>query len=281
VTKRLRLVISIALSVAVVTAVVVVNKGRARDVVQPHKLMSHEDEVRKFLFEELQPVKLANCTLERFGEPHDGGYLMCGNLLGSVEAAYSYGIAGYDGWGCDISRRAGVKVHEYDCFDTRRPICSGGELIFHEECVAGEPGVEEGRVFRTVQSQFVENGDDKRRLVVKMDVETAEWDTLLRTPPEVLDRIDQFVLEFHGVQEDRFVLAVLKLKELFHVAHLHFNNFSCSEGVEPFPATAYEVLFVSKRLGRLDRSGKPTIPNPFDSVNNPDVPDCQASRPRP
>jgi hypothetical protein len=42
---------------------------------------------RQALFETLQPVGLTNCELERFGEPHDGGYLMCGNLLDAVQSA--------------------------------------------------------------------------------------------------------------------------------------------------------------------------------------------------
>src|SRR5262245_15887939 len=58
-------------------------------------------EQRQQLFDLLQPVALANCQLERFGEPHDGGYLMCRNLLEDVGAGYSYGISGYDQWGCD------------------------------------------------------------------------------------------------------------------------------------------------------------------------------------
>ena len=37
----------------------------------------------------MQPVPLANCTLERFGEKHDGGYLLCSNLLKDVSAGYS------------------------------------------------------------------------------------------------------------------------------------------------------------------------------------------------
>ena len=60
----------------------------------------------------LRPVALSNCRLERFGEAHDGGYLMCGNLLENVQAGYSYGIDGYDQWGCDISTKRNVTVHD-------------------------------------------------------------------------------------------------------------------------------------------------------------------------
>src|SRR5262245_6297183 len=73
--------------------------------------------VRELLFAELQPVLLKNCVLKRFGEPHDGGYLFCANLLKGVESGYSYGISGCDGWGCDISRTVRVRVHQYDCFN--------------------------------------------------------------------------------------------------------------------------------------------------------------------
>ena len=45
-------------------------------------------QLRQRLLGELQPVTLQNCTLERIGSPNDGGYLMCANLLGNIQAAY-------------------------------------------------------------------------------------------------------------------------------------------------------------------------------------------------
>ena len=67
------------------------------------RIMSRQEQTRQVLFEELLPVKLANSEVERFGEPNDDGCLMCGNLLGSAAARYSYGIGGYDGWGCSLA----------------------------------------------------------------------------------------------------------------------------------------------------------------------------------
>ena len=75
-------------------------------------LSGHAAQRRQMLFAEIQPVRLANCELERFGEKADGGYLLCGNLLGEAGSAYSYGISGYDGWGCDVSTRLDVRVHQ-------------------------------------------------------------------------------------------------------------------------------------------------------------------------
>jgi hypothetical protein len=236
---------------------------------------TREERLRQTLFDLLQPVTLGNCTLARFGEPHDGGYLMCANLLEPVEAAYSYGISGYDGWGCDVSRQLGVRVHQYDCFDTRQPSCPGGDMVFHAECVGSAPANEDGRLFDTMPNQITKNGDGTSRLAVKIDVEGAEWDAFLLAPDRVFEQIQQLVVEFHGVEEDRFVAAVQRLKQFFHVAHVHFNNYSCDPSLKPFPASAYEVLFVSKRLGVLGGSERADGLHALDARNNPAVSDCQ------
>jgi hypothetical protein len=234
---------------------------------------------RDALFAELQPVRLANCEFARYGEEHDGGYLACRNLLKDVRSAYSYGISGYDGWGCEVSTELNVPVHQYDCFNTTQPVCPTGKPVFHPECIAASLSTDsDGRVFDSMQSQFAKNGDAGKHVIVKMDVEGAEWDSMLNTPDEVFGRIDQMIFEFHGVDQDiaRSLEVVLKLKKFFYVAHLHINNFSCLRGLQPFAGWAYEVTFVSKRLATLDPDGSQvTLPNPLDSPNNPTAPDCQ------
>jgi hypothetical protein len=240
--------------------------------------VSPDARVRDRLFALLRPVTITNCELERFGERNDGGYLLCGNLLGAVRSGYSYGISGYDGWGCEVSRRLRVPVHEYDCFDTRKPDCAGGNTIFHAECVGAATATIEGRPFDTIARQILANGDAVKSLVLKIDVEGAEWESFLQTPPSVLDRIDQMAVEFHGVQKASFVKVIAKLKGTFHVAHLHINNYSCVPGLDPFPAWAYEVLFVNKRIAETDGS-LARLPHPLDAPNNPAATDCQPAPP--
>jgi methyltransferase family protein len=231
---------------------------------------------RDQLFQMLQPVVLSNCELQRFGEAHDGGYLMCGNLLRDVQSGYSYGISGYDKWGCDISSGLGITVHQYDCFNTTRPECAEGKTVFHEECVGGVARTHENRAFDTIANQFAKNGDAGRRIVLKIDVEGAEWESFAETPDATLEQIDQLAVEFHGVNDGQMRGVVEKLKRHFHVAHIHFNNFSCVADLLPFPSWAYEVLFVSKRLGRIDPRGKAGGGlHPLDAPNSAELPDCQ------
>jgi len=279
---------SVVAALAVVVAVVAgwrLYRGQPSQtpiVEQPKPPVSPEPAIdavrlREALFAELQPVALTNCVVKRFGEPHDGGYLLCANLLKGAQSGYSYGISGYDGWGCEISRKLKIQVHQYDCFNLEEPICKGGKTTFHGECVAGEPSTDDaGRLFETPEHQFARNGDAGHHIVMKIDVEGAEWDTFLKTPESVFERIDQLAVEFHGVQRPTFIEVVRKLKRSFYIANLHFNNYSCSTRISPFPAWAYEVLFVNKNLGTPDLAGKHPVSHAGDAPNNPDVADCQA-----
>ena len=122
-------------------------------------LVFRSTQVRKALFAEIQPVRLTNCELRRFGEPHDGGYPLCENLLGRVKSGYSYGISGYDGWGCEVSARLRVRVHQYDCFNLSEPSCPGGQTIFHGECIGTTKETQDGRPFDSLAGQFARNGD--------------------------------------------------------------------------------------------------------------------------
>jgi hypothetical protein len=268
------LLLAVVVVIAAASAFVVYSRRASVPAEDPAALEA-ERQVRRRLFDLLRPVTITNCQLERFGEANDGGYLLCGNLLSAVRSAYSYGIAGHDGWGCQISRKFKVPVHQYDCFDTRKPECPGGHAIFHPECVGPEKATIEGRPFDSIERQIAANGDADKSIVLKIDVEGAEWESFLATPQGVFDRIEQIAVEFHGVSYPRFVAAVEKLRQTFHVAHFHINNYSCRGGIEPFPAWAYEVLFVNKRIGVTDGTAASPGPHPLDAPNHPTAPDCQ------
>ena len=232
---------------------------------------------RQLLLAELTPVTLENCQLARFGGVNDGGYLMCLNLLDGIQSAYSYGIGTDDVWGCSVSLAFRVPVHEYDCFNPIKVACDGGTLRLNPECVGPRTETIDGKPFDTLASQIAKNGDTGKRLVVKMDVEGAEWNSILATPDEVLDTIEQMPMELHGVDEPEVLAGLRKLKTHFHLLSVHWNNQACTKLSRPLPATAYQVLFVNKRIGRV---GKPIPGSPTAaSLLAPDAPwlkDCQA-----
>ena len=232
--------------------------------------------LREAILAELQPVALKNCTFKRFGSANDGGYLMCENLIEPLDAAYSYGVGQNDDWGCEMSRTYHVPVYQYDCFDPARPTCNGGTFVFHDECVGDRTGYRESRFFDTLENQIRKNGDTGRRLIIKMDIEGAEWDSLLAAPDDLLASIPQIAMEMHGYGDPKIVEVLRKLKRNFYLVNLHFNNWSCTRRAAPLPAWAYQTHWVNKHIGVLDAAMP--IPAPLSPLNAPDSPtwpDCQ------
>ena len=232
--------------------------------------------LREAILAELQPVMLKNCTLKRFGSANDGGYLMCENLIGPLDAAYSYGVGINDDWGCEVSRRYHVPVYEYDCFDPAEPTCDGGRFIFHNECVGDRSEQRKSHSFDTLENQIRRNGNTGRRVIIKMDIEGGEWPSLLAAPDELLASIPQLAMEMHGFDKPQILEVLRKLKRSFYLVNLHFNNWSCSRKAAPLPAWAYQVLWVNKRIGIVD----PTVPvpapmSPLNAPDSPTWPDCQ------
>jgi hypothetical protein len=236
---------------------------------------------REQILAELQPVALKNCTLKRFGSANDGGYLMCENLITPIDGAYSYGVGKNDEWGCEVSRHYHVPVHEYDCFDPARPTCSGGTLVFHNECISDRTGERDSRFFDTLENQLKKNGHAARHLIMKMDIEGAEWDSLLTTPDKLLASFSQIAMEMHGFDDPKIVDVLRKLKRNFYLVNLHFNNWSCTSKAAPLPAWAYQTLWVNKDIGVPDPDAP--FPAPMSPLNAPDSPtwrDCQLPGPR-
>jgi hypothetical protein len=233
-------------------------------------------QVREALYAALAPVRITNCELQRFGSAHDGGYLMCGNLLTRATAAYSYGIDGNDAWGCDVAGPLRIPLHQYDCFNTTAPRCARGAAPqFHAECVGPARATIDGRPFDTMSNHIAANGHTGETLVVKMDVEGSEWQSLLTAPDHVLDTIDQLAIEFHRVEDRAFVDTALKLSQFFYVAHYHHNNYECRPGFEPFAGPVFELLLVNKRIAVANPSQSARGPSALDAPNNPALADCQ------
>ena len=255
-------VIALAVAVGIVTGEVVHSKAKRR--------------LREAILAELQPVALKNCTFKRFGSANDGGYLMCENLIEPLDAAYSYGVGRNDDWGCEMSRRYQVPVNQYDCFDPARPVCDGGKFIFHDECVGDRTGQRASRSFDTLENQISKNGDTGRRVIIKMDIEGAEWESLLGVSDQLFASIPQLAMEMHGFDDPRILEVLRKLNRSFYLVNLHFNNWSCTSKAAPLPAQAYQVLWVNKRIGIVDPTAP--VPAPMSPLNAPDSPtwpDCQ------
>ena len=122
--------------------------------------------------------------------------------------------------------------------------------------------------------------DLRESLLLQMDIEGAEWDSLLAAPDELLASIPQIAMEMHGFDDPKIVEALRKLKRHFYLVNLHFNNWSCTPKAAPLGAWAYQTHWVNKRIGAPDPAAP--VPAPMSPLNAPDSPtwrDCQLRSP--
>ena len=192
--------------------------------------------LREAILAELQPVALKNCTLKRFGSANDGGYLMCENLIEPIDAAYWYGVGINDDWGCDVSRRYHVRGAAIRLFRScqahlqrRQDLC----FTTNASEIVPATGIRISSTLWKIRSG--KNGDTDRRLIIKMDIEGAEWESLLAAPDELLASIPQIAMEMHGFDDPKILEVLRKLKRNFYLVNLHFNNWSCTPKAAPLP----------------------------------------------
>jgi len=194
---------------------------------------------------------------ERVGEPNDGGYVMCMDGLDQgLVGAYSYGINGFDGWGMSVASRYHIPLNEYDCTNSAEPkVCSGCTVHFHYECILSNNGAPQYS-YKTLTQQLQDSGNAKaaeRSLLLKIDVEAAEWDVFAQEPVENMRKFREIVVEYHWIgQRDKHDLYLQAVKKIelagFAVAHLHGNNYG--GGLEHFGEyhlpNVLEVTYIQK-----------------------------------
>jgi len=177
----------------------------------------------------------ARCgDFERVGEPHDGGYIICADGLANsgLQAAFSYGIQGRDGWGMDLASRYRLPLFEFDCFDHTRPTpCYGCQATFVPECIKGNNEYKAVN-YKTLSEHLAEHGYGHAAdssLLLKVDVEGAEWNVFSQESPHSLRQFRQINLELHDVgRTEQHALYHQAMQAVlnagFSVAHLHGNN---------------------------------------------------------
>ena len=209
----------------------------------------------------------------RVGKHNDGGYLMVDNFAGSV--AYSFGISGDVSWDADIARR-GYEVFMYDPTIDDLPARNAKFHFFRE----GIAGVEmRDRNLNTLEHFIRRNGHEHAdNMILKMDVEGAEWSFLSAVAPETLSKFNQIVFEFHDLLEPKnqsemnaTLACVKKLNQTHSLVHLHANNFAPFMIVEEkiLIPNLLELTYVKTSNYEFADDADIFLPRDEDEPNNP------------
>jgi hypothetical protein len=217
----------------------------------------------------LRPV-VGGAELVRLGPARDGGYLVPDDLNG-IEYAFSPGVSTESGFEAALAAR-GIQVFLAD-FSVEGPAEPNARFVFHKKYVGSVSDETYMTLAEWKDTTLPRYGGD---LLLQMDIEGAEFETLLSAPPELLAQFRIMVIEFHALHEllnrPFFGLAARVFQKLLRthsVVHIHPNN-CCGFVVEEELEVPRVLEFTFYRNDRLtQRSYRRSFPHPLDRDNTP------------
>ncbi len=162
----------------------------------------------------------------RVGNENDGGYVML-NDYASSNIAYSFGIFDDVSWDKCMAA-SGLDVYMYDHTIDALPE-ENPKFHWEKTGITGLYDANEIQL-KTLPMLLEENNhSNEKNMILKMDVEGAEWEVLGNLSVDILSRFDQILLELHGLNNDDeydvIVDGLEKLNETHQLVHIHANNY--------------------------------------------------------
>jgi hypothetical protein len=160
----------------------------------------------------------------RIGNLGDGGYVIPDDLV-DIKGVISIGIGQEVSFDLHFAKQ-GVKVFQYDHTITSLPI-THNNFLFSQ---LGWGAKNEDNLI-TLAKMLENTGLDNGDLILKFDVENAEWDALSDISPELLKRFRIITCELHGFDKLENSAVFHKVNKVINlltanhtVVHLHPNN---------------------------------------------------------
>lgn len=170
--------------------------------------------------------ELGNTPLIRMGGDQDGGYLVPDDMNG-IAACFSPGVSSVSDFEMACTKRD-IPVYLAD-FSVDGPALESPDFHFRKKYI----GALNNDTFTTLDSWISESHPDSSSdLLLQMDIEGFEYESLLSLSPSNLNRFRIIVVEFHSLDRlgilDFFRLFERTIDKLLidHVCvHIHPNNF--------------------------------------------------------
>ncbi len=230
------------------------------------------------LIKRLSPVT-PGVALIRLGPASDGGYLVPDDLAG-IEACFSPGVSLVSGFERDCAE-LGMKVFLADG-SVAGPAESHPQFNFIRKYIGATTSSDFMTMDDWVHDSIPESQSD---LLLQMDIEGGEYETILSMSDRLLRRFRIVVIEFHYLDhlwsKPFFPLvssAFSKLLQTHTCVHIHPNNCKGAlkkSGLEIPRIAEFTFLRTDRVVGR---SYARTFPHPLDEDNTDKdhlrLPDC-------
>lgn len=216
------------------------------------------------LIEKLRPVQ-TQFELIRMGASGDGGYLVPADLE-DISVLISPGVDRQSQFEWECAEK-GIQAYLIDA-SVSGPAIPHSNFRFHSQFL----GIGQGEI--TLEEFIRSNQIDQipGDWILQMDIEGAEWETLIQVPSNVLKRFRIIVVEFHDLDnlfnKPFFDLAKKMFEKLLsthEVVHLHPNNAFRSKEILGIEIPRY-MEFTFLRKDRIQTRIPAThFPHPLDS----------------
>ena len=245
--------------------------------IQVRKLNSRENLI-EFL-QKLYPLKI-NKKLIRVGSKGDGGYLVPDDLEGIV-ALFSPGVGSKQDFDFECAEKNDINVFMADA-SVNGPVINHNNFFFTKKFIGSFDNEEYMSINEWVKSSIVDDGLD---LMLQMDIEGYEYETIYSISTDILNRFRIVLIEFHQLDMlwdkfyfEKFKNVFFKILQTHYVVHLHPNN--CCEVYEKNGISIPPVMeFTFIRKDRVNVVGfENKFPNELDydctSKNTLILPEC-------
>jgi hypothetical protein len=222
--------------------------------------------------------KPAPFPLMRIGGSEDGAYLVP-NDLEDIAHCFSPGVSNRKDFEDELSKKYDIKCHmcDYssDINKLKTPLLDGLQT-FEKKWLGSE--ADDHKI--TLKDWVAMHTDPLDDLMLQIDIEGAEYESLLGTPFDVLRRFRIIVIELHGlfalknpgIQREQIIRLLKKLGQDHVCVHAHPNNCDGSfidvESGLNIPSVI-ELTFLHKdRFEVCPETIEPMLPHPLDIREN-------------
>lgn len=181
----------------------------------------------------------------RVGRNFDGGYILL-NDLKNIKFGYSFGISRELSFDKELADK-NIDVFMYD-HTIDKLFLNNSRFHWKKIGLTGRNTTKKN--MKTLSELIEENGhSNENNMILKMDIESYEWDVLQNLPIKNLLQFKYIVGEFHFFSSGKinYYKILKKLQETHQIFHIHCNN--CEGIIEldgSLICSALEISFVQK-----------------------------------
>jgi hypothetical protein len=214
----------------------------------------------------LEPRAAVGQHKVRLGNLGDGGYVSLDDFR-SGDIALSLGISNDISWDLQVADR-GLTIYQFD-HTVDDPAPHDSRMTFQKKMIAAET-TECSQSLHDLVVKFDRN-EARPNILLKMDIEGAEWPVWESTPPAALARFSQILCEVHWLERladaeyrARVYRIFAELSNHYAVVHVHANICGgiANIGNVVFP-NVLEISFANRQMYDFEPTDE-LFPGPLD-----------------